>query len=202
MIDIIGIYKITNPKGKVYIGRSINIKKRWNEHKYATNSLIYRSIKKYGYSSHKFEIIQTINEVDHEELNKLEIYYIQLFECCNPKKGLNLIQGGGRLGFKHSDITIEKMKKNRKGWQNSLGRILSEDTKKKISNSLKGNIISNTTRQKQVENFMHTGLSDIILDVKTGIYYYSVREACRINNINRNTLIKRLKEKKGSLIRS
>ena len=29
-MDIVGIYKITSPSGKMYIGQSINIKKRWN----------------------------------------------------------------------------------------------------------------------------------------------------------------------------
>ena len=28
-----GIYKITNPNGKVYIGQSIDIDKRWNKYK-------------------------------------------------------------------------------------------------------------------------------------------------------------------------
>jgi hypothetical protein len=30
---MIGIYKIINPKGKTYIGQSINIEKRWNGYK-------------------------------------------------------------------------------------------------------------------------------------------------------------------------
>ena len=29
---MIGIYKITNPKGKVYIGQSIDINRRFNEY--------------------------------------------------------------------------------------------------------------------------------------------------------------------------
>ena len=31
---MIGIYRITNPKGKVYIGKSININKRLDFYKY------------------------------------------------------------------------------------------------------------------------------------------------------------------------
>jgi len=33
----IGIYKITSPKGKTYIGQSINIEKRFKEHKNSIN---------------------------------------------------------------------------------------------------------------------------------------------------------------------
>ena len=36
---MIGIYKIENKvNGKVYIGQSVNIKKRWKQHKYELNS--------------------------------------------------------------------------------------------------------------------------------------------------------------------
>lgn len=202
MEKLIGIYKITNPKGKIYIGRSINIKKRWDEHRYYTKSLIYRSIQKYGYSSHKFEVIHTIEKIDHDELNNLEIYYIELFNSCNLKIGLNLSHGGGRLGFKHSNETIEKMKKNRIGWQNSLGRVLSEETKAKISNSLKGNIISEKTRQNQIMSCMLNNRSDIIIDKETGVFYYSTREAAKFNNINRCTLMYRIKMNYGNLIKA
>ena len=33
MSKIVGIYKITNPKGRVYIGRSIDVAKRKNRYK-------------------------------------------------------------------------------------------------------------------------------------------------------------------------
>src|SRR4051812_21781755 len=96
-----GIYKITRPSGKVYIGRSINIKKRWMEHKNETPSLIYRSIKKHGYHSHKFEVL-SYTSINHELLNKLEVYYIEKYNSTDISVGLNMVKGGGRLGFSHS----------------------------------------------------------------------------------------------------
>ena len=45
----IGIYKITNPKGKVYIGQSININKRWNAYrnlKLKSQTKLLNSLKK------------------------------------------------------------------------------------------------------------------------------------------------------------
>ena len=115
---------------------------------------------------------------------------------------MNLSHGGGRLGFKHSNETIEKMKKNRIGWQNSLGRVLSEETKAKISNSLKGNIISEKTRQNQIMSCMLNNRSDIIIDKETGVFYYSTREAAKFNNINRCTLMYRIKMNYGNLIKA
>ena len=47
---MIGIYKITNPKEKVYIGQSIDIEKRWKRYYYTLNcksqTALYRSLKK------------------------------------------------------------------------------------------------------------------------------------------------------------
>lgn len=197
---IIGIYKITNPKGKIYIGRSINIFKRWSEHKYESKSLIYRSINKYGFENHKFEIIEQLNTLDNDKLNELEIYYIQKYDSTNVKIGLNLCKGGGRLGFKHSAHTIEKMKRNRKGKKNSLGRIVSQETKNKIAESLKGNKLSQSQIDKSILTRLSRGMTTIVLDVNTGIYYYSVREASKLNCINRNSLINRIKSNKGNLI--
>ena len=46
-----GIYKITNPNGKVYIGQSIDIDKRWNKYKVKNckpQIRLYNSLNKYG----------------------------------------------------------------------------------------------------------------------------------------------------------
>ena len=56
-----GIYKITNPKGKVYIGCTIDLKRRENNYKLKkcfTQKLIYESILFYGWEEHKFEVIE------------------------------------------------------------------------------------------------------------------------------------------------
>lgn len=72
---MVGIYKITNPKGKIYIGQSIHINKRWDQYKYNITSQqtkLYNSLKKYGYKNHVFEIIE---ECSLESLNEKEIYW-------------------------------------------------------------------------------------------------------------------------------
>ena len=48
---MVGIYRIINPKGKIYIGQSTNILKRKSSYKgYRCKDQIsiYRSLKKYG----------------------------------------------------------------------------------------------------------------------------------------------------------
>lgn len=77
----IGIYKITSPSGKVYIGQSIKIEKRWNDYKNFNNCddqlKLYRSLKKHGWDNHKKDIIE---ECPLEQLNEREthwkIYYL------------------------------------------------------------------------------------------------------------------------------
>ena len=54
-----GIYKITNPKGKVYIGQSIDIKSRFDGYRRLSKDtrgqiLLWRSFEKYGVGKHKF----------------------------------------------------------------------------------------------------------------------------------------------------
>ena len=56
---MIGIYKITSPSGKIYIGQSKNIEKRFKAYykKLGKNQpRLYRSFKKYGIKQHNFEI--------------------------------------------------------------------------------------------------------------------------------------------------
>ena len=56
-----GIYKITNPKGAVYIGQSKNVNERLARYKKLqcckNQHLLYRSFLKYGINNHTFEVL-------------------------------------------------------------------------------------------------------------------------------------------------
>lgn len=86
---MIGIYKITSPSKKVYIGQSVNIENRKNIYskiKCKGQSKLYNSLKKYGFSEHKFEIIC---ECEILELNEKERFYQELYSSIG-EMGLNL----------------------------------------------------------------------------------------------------------------
>ena len=84
-----GIYKIENKiNGKIYIGQSIHIQRRWMEHcKPSTHSVISNAIKKYGKENFSFEVLE---ECSVEELNEKELYYIHKYNSIIPK-GYNVI---------------------------------------------------------------------------------------------------------------
>lgn len=105
------IYKITNPTGKIYIGCTIDWKRRLSEYRRLSmvgQRKLYNSLKKYGYENHVFEVIEECDEI---MLHEREIYYINYYNCIT--EGLNI-----RLGNRNGRLT--------------------EETKQKISESLKG----------------------------------------------------------------
>lgn len=137
---MIGIYKITNPKGKVYVGQSRNIKKRFNSYKSLhcryqiklKNSLI-----KYGAENHKFEVIE---ECDFTMLNIRERYWQDFYKCIDRDCGLNLILTQTE---EHPRVISEE---TRRRMSIASVRPMSEDTKNKLREAKK--YISKETREK------------------------------------------------------
>lgn len=100
MAKICGIYKITNTiNGKTYIGRSVNILKRFSDHRYNFKSnaypsyALYRAMKKYGIENFKFEIIE---KCDEDELDDREIYWIEQYHSFGDG-GYNMTAGGNNV---------------------------------------------------------------------------------------------------------
>jgi len=167
---MIGIYKITNPNKKVYIGSSINIDNRLRH--YRNNSSkgqikLYNSIKKYGWENHSVEIIE---ECNIENLYERERYYGLLYNVLR-ENGLNLLlpKVGEAKGLV-SDETKLRMK-NRKGGYKGFPH--SEESKEKIRKIQLGRKHSPEHRKKVSENSAKT-LSKPVIDLETGIYYDSI----------------------------
>ena len=87
-MNIVGIYKITNKiNNHCYIGQSRNIKKRWQDHKIASNNQndksynypLYRAFRKYGIKNFDFEIIEqcNLNELNEKEKKWINFYKAQ-----------------------------------------------------------------------------------------------------------------------------
>lgn len=70
---IVGVYKITNPLGEVYIGQSQNVEERFISHKnQPANHNLYNSFFKHGAENHSFEVIE---ECDYTLLRERELFH-------------------------------------------------------------------------------------------------------------------------------
>jgi group I intron endonuclease len=154
---MVGIYKITNPKGKIYIGQSINIERRFKEYKRlakrSAGRKILNSLKGYGVENHLFEIIE---ECLKEQLHEREYYWKKHYT--SVENGLNCdyfdSSGGprseetkrkiseGARGKKRSEETKQKLRKPKteehKQNISKAKQNISEETKRKISEGKKG----------------------------------------------------------------
>lgn len=134
---MIGIYKITNKiNGKIYIGQSNNIKRRFSEHQTkGTTSRIPLdvAIQKYGKENFDYEILE---ECTLEQLNEKEKYWIQYFNSI--ENGYNLSEGGDQQSIGENNgraiLTEEDVKIIRIAYNNHKNRKeVYEQFKNKIS---------------------------------------------------------------------
>lgn len=130
------IYKITNKlNGMPYIGQTINLEKRINQHKYG-DLYIDRVIKKYGLDNFTIEVIEECETL--EQLNEREIFWIATLNCKNPN-GYNIANGGeGASGWTHTPEARAKMTAAQLGNKKCLGHHHTDKTRAKIAKSHKG----------------------------------------------------------------
>ena len=170
----IGIYSITNTiNGKKIIGQSVDILRRWADHKYDlkrnihANQHLQSAWNKYGEQSFKFEVILLCSI---ENLNREEIRLISENKTTDRNVGYNIDSGGKRnivseetkeklrayCGPRHwffgghlSDEAKQKLKEANTGKNHyHFGRPLSQEQRDKISKTNKNKTFSEETRQK------------------------------------------------------
>lgn len=172
------LYKLTFPNQKLYFGVTDNIPRRWKNHRCSPNSKgrssIVNALRKYGPQNIKFEIIVIGNE---DYILELEKAAIKKFKTQNRFYGYNVDAGGKpapmrqescrkklRLYYqkpeniapliarnkarKGEKRTLEQCLKlrGRKPW--NLGKSPSQETRNKISNSLKGKKFDEARKEK------------------------------------------------------
>ena len=115
---ISGIYCIENLiNNKKYIGQSIDVQRRWQDHKHELsggrhhNIYLQRAWDKYKEENFYFHILK---QCEPELLDQWETYYINLFNSMNNCYGYN-IESGGNFNKKLSEETKIKISKSRIG---------------------------------------------------------------------------------------
>lgn len=108
---MIGIYKITNNiNGHSYIGQSVDILRRWRDHRsksYTQHYPLQKAFVKYGIDNFTFEVLE---ECSFEELNEKEQYYILKYDTyVNGYNATTGGQGGTNNEMKISQKELEEI---------------------------------------------------------------------------------------------
>ena len=157
------IYKITNTiNNKVYIGKTTKtLQERFDKHKdnasKKINRRLYDSMNHHGYDNFIIEKLDESN--DPQELNEREKYWIQEYDSFYlNNKGYNMTLGGDggdtSSGRKQSKEWIKNRVKSfrktgiAKGKWPRSGAVLSEETKKKMSDVQKGRKMTAEQKKK------------------------------------------------------
>jgi hypothetical protein len=156
------IYTIQNKiNNKIYVGQTKNFKKRFSEHKYDSRSKnypLYRSIRKHGIKNF---IFMDIEEVEVQDVDDAEIYWIEFFRSWDPNFGYNLTKGGNV----NKIITEETRQKmllhliplNKMLGEKRRGIPLSQEVRDKISISHVGHQHTSESKQKMSKTRIERG---------------------------------------------
>lgn len=118
-----GVYIIVNSvNNKVYVGSSLDIKKRWKDHKWFLshnkhhNPHLQLAWNKYGAIVFEFSILEV--ESNPSLLLEAEQRWMQWFGCCDRLRGYNSYScAGSSYGYKASEETRKKCsERNKRAW--------------------------------------------------------------------------------------
>jgi group I intron endonuclease len=157
-----GIYKITSPSNKIYIGKSKNIKSRLNSYKKSdkvkTQVRLYNSFQKYGVENHIFEIIE---ECEVSDLYCRERYWQDFYDVLGSN-GLNCILTACKEHpAKISEETRKKLSESSKGekhpmfgkdWRQGKTQEELDNHKINVSNAQKGKKASEESKKRMSLN--------------------------------------------------
>lgn len=167
----IGIYCIENLLDhKKYIGQSVNLKKRLSKHLYELknnrhfNDHLQQAWNKYGEENFKIFIL---DYCEKDELDKKEIYYIDLYNTMNRDYGYNKDSGGNKCKTRNEE-SCDKMRtywKEHGGANKGLLQATEQAKKPVVQYTKNGEIIS------EFDSIMEASK-------QTGINFRNISSAC------------------------
>lgn len=170
-----GIYKITSPTGRIYIGQSTDIQRRFRDYlkkrSVEKQKRLYNSLQKYGPENHTYEILQLC---EIKEMNAIERRYQDLYDATG-EMGLNIrTTNDGKRSGTLSQISKDKISIANSGNKNGMyGKKITEHAKKLQREKLSG-----------AKNYLYKP----IIHIECGIFYDTLKEAADIIGVDRRNL--------------
>lgn len=135
----IGIYKVTSPSNRVYIGQSVNIERRLKRYKSLSiktkkQTKLWRSLIKHGCENHIYEILEVCKE---DELNERERYWQEFYDSVDNGLNCHYTKTKDKSG-KVSLETLKRMSEAQLGNKNWLGKKHTKEAKEKIRKAATG----------------------------------------------------------------
>ena len=151
---------------RVYIGiTKQSPQKRWqNGYGYKKTTYIFNAIKKYGWDN--FEHLILLDNLYKEEAEELEKEYIKLYRANKKGYGFNLNEGGS------SPIITEEQK--RKISETEKGKKVSQETKDKLSKSIRKYYSENGPTENMKKHYK--SIIKPVICIETGKIYYGQKE--------------------------
>jgi hypothetical protein len=163
------------------------------------NNMWHKIINKTEY---RVDII--LDGLTYKEAKEKEAEFISLYGRINTKTGIlcNMTDGGdGTVGYVFEEETREKIRKANTGWKPTeemlkkmskarKGKKLSKEHRENLSKACMGRYLSDEIKNKISES--KTGVKiggKLVLDLETGVYYDSLKEACEYKGIKLSSSI-------------
>ena len=203
---MVGVYKIESPSGRIYIGQSTDIDKRFSYYKKLkckTQAKLYRSLLKYGVESHSFEVIWLCSQY---ELNYFERKFQLKYNSVESGLNLRLTADEERSGYmsdetklKMKNSSLNKVPPSRKGKKHTAeSKMKMSLIQKKLNKD--GRMYSEDSRFFSKERRLKMSISKRkkVIDTTTGFIYESVKELSELIKVKHGTLISWLNGNRGN----
>jgi group I intron endonuclease len=112
------VYMFISPSNKVYVGKSVDLKKRFEDHKHRGSNkqyktYFYNALRKYGWDNFTRIVLEIFpHDVSNVHMSIRERYWISHYKAFG--EGYNLTEGGeGTPGYRHTE-------KSKKGMQDKV----------------------------------------------------------------------------------
>lgn len=197
-MKVSGVYKITCViNGKVYIGQSGDVERRFSEHRYRLDHGIHDNFRlqeewgRYGEEGFRFLLIEKCAD-NADVRSEREIFWMEYYRANDEAYGYNIASGGNHgyslysLPYEQRMAVHRKIIKNREGKcvgrnHPNYGKPIPQEQREKISRALSGSKNPNYGKKQPEHSALMRGKGNprarAVVCVNTGEVFQCAKEA-------------------------